>query len=338
MRTEATIEEWKQLYEVTTRIRELEPWKLLQDMDLIGIWKENEPENTAFYSILGKCGECYGVVVYEGYKAYNQFLMILMQKQLNLSEDFVMSCQNNLTCYWGNREELTAKQRAIIKELGYKSRGKNNWLYFMAFEPGYYPYNLNRDEVLRMTEHMKNLEQAYICYRETDVPVDFEHGNMFAFVKSADGKSWRCGEEPLLFTCYNYGNLMISDEELLQELTRAPKEKYILEADVRPMGAGISDKQYDKPANPMMSILTDVNTGMVFSCELNEPGDDALVNLAEALTGFIFKAGAPKEIRVSNIIVEAAVEHICEICKIKLRRMKQLKGTDDFFRAMNQYL
>lgn len=42
MRTEATIEEWGRLYETATRIRELKPWVLLWNMDLIGIRVGND--------------------------------------------------------------------------------------------------------------------------------------------------------------------------------------------------------------------------------------------------------------------------------------------------------
>lgn len=337
MRTEATIEQWKRLYEVATRIRKLEPWELLRDMDIIGIRVGEEPENTVFYSILGNGGECYGIVVYEGYDAFNSFLMLTMQERMNLSVDYVMSHQNNLTCYWGNREESSAKQREIIKELGYKYRGKNNWLYFQCFEPGYYPYNLNQDEVVRMTEHMENLELAFSCYKGADTHIAFEEGNMFSFVYSEDRKTWHYGEEPLPFTSYNFGNLLLTDEELLGELARVPKGKFVLEADVRPMEAAVADKKYDKPANPFMSILTEANTGMIISCDMNEPDEDAMVGLAESLIGFLFKAGAPKEIRVSNVIVEAALEQICETCNIKLKRVKHLKGIDEFWRMMKQY-
>lgn len=111
------------------------------------------PENTTFFSILGRGNECYGVAVYEGYETFNSFLMLTMQERLNLSAEYAMFNQRNLTCYWGNREELTEKQRKIIKELGYRYRGKNQWLYFLSFEPGYYPYQLDQDEVIRMTEH-----------------------------------------------------------------------------------------------------------------------------------------------------------------------------------------
>lgn len=70
-----------------------------------------------------------------------------------------MSNQKNLTCYWGNRDELTNKQRTVIKELGYKYSGKNQWLYFMSYEPGYWPFNMD-EEVVRMTEYMQDLERS----------------------------------------------------------------------------------------------------------------------------------------------------------------------------------
>lgn len=337
MRTEATIEDWKKLYEAASRIWELQPWILLWDMDIIGIRIGDEPENTVFYSILGKGGDCYGVAVYEGYEGFNSFLMLTMYEKMNLSADYAMFNQKNLTCYWGDREELSSKQRAVIKELGYKYRGKNNWLYFMSYEPGYYPYNLNRDEVLRMTEHMENLEVALTYYKNTDVHVGFDKGNMFSFVYSADKKTWHYGEEPLPFTCYSFGNLVITDEELLDELRRVPKGKLSLEADVRSMGTPVSDKKYDRPANPAMSILTETNTGLVISCDMNGPDEDAMEGLVDAVIGFMSKMGAPVEIRVSNVITEAALKQLCETCGIKLRRMKMLKGIDEFWMKMMRY-
>ncbi|WP_147365049.1 hypothetical protein [Eubacterium sp. AF19-12LB] len=48
------------------------------------------------------------------------------------------------------------------------------------------------------------------------------------------------------------------------------------------------------------------------------------------LIGFIFRFGAPKEIRVSNIIVEAGIDQICDVCGIKLRRIKRLKGLEEY--------
>ena len=117
MSTEATLEQWRRLYQVATMLGEYKPWEKFWDMDLIGI-QNGEEEDTVFFSILGRGGDCYGITVYEGYEGLNDFLMLTMHEDMNLSPEYAMYSQNNLTCYWGNREELTEKQRKTIKDLG----------------------------------------------------------------------------------------------------------------------------------------------------------------------------------------------------------------------------
>lgn len=55
MRTEASIEQWRTLYETATNIKELKPWEKFWDMDLIGI-RDGAEEDTVFFSILGRGG------------------------------------------------------------------------------------------------------------------------------------------------------------------------------------------------------------------------------------------------------------------------------------------
>ena len=336
MRVEATIEQWKDLYEVTTRIKELKPWKKFWDMDLIGVIKDDD-EDAVFYSVLGRGGDCYGIAVYEGFEGLNSFLMLTMQRSMNLSTEYAMFNQKNLTCYWGNRNELSDKQRKIIKELGYTYRGKNQWLYFLSFEPGYYPYNMDADEVVRMNEHMQNLERALNCFDEEAESVDFEHGNMYHIMLDEENEIISTGEMPLPFTSFQFGNLLITDEELLSDLAKVPKCNAVLEADVSVLGASVTDKKYDRPANPALSLLGDANSGAVIKFEMLKPEDDAIVMLAEILIGFIFQFGAPKEVRVTNVIVEAGLEQICDVCKIKLRRVKRLPGLDEFKYSLGRF-
>lgn len=336
MRKEASLEPWRELYEVATRIKELKPWEKFWDLDLIGV-RNGAEEDTVFYSILGRGGDCYGITIYEGYEALNSFMMLTMQESMNLKPEYAMFNQKNLTCYWGNRNELTDKQRKIIKELGYSYRGKNQWLYFLSFEPGYYPYNMDEDEVLRMTTYLQNLEEALHYYYKHDINIDFESGNMFLLSFDKNKKTWNFGEAPLPFTFFQFGNLLITDEDLLSDLEKVPKCDAVLEADVSVLGASVADKKYDRPANPALSIIGDAKTGMVIKFEMIEPEEDAIVMLAEILIGFIFQFGAPKEIRVSNVIVEAGLEQICNVCGIKLRRIKRLQGLDEFLMGMQRF-
>lgn len=265
-------------------------------------------------------------------------MMLTMQEQLNLPIDYVMFSQNNLTCYWGNREELTDKQRKNIKEMGYKYRGKNQWLYFQSFEAGDYPYNLNQDEVIRMTNYFLNLELALQQYESVQVDVDFEKGEMYYFEFGEDKKSWNFGAKPLPFSSFQFGNLIITDEELMADLRKASKCNAVLEADIAILGVSVNDKKYKRPANPVTCMIADAKSGMMLKCELQQPEDDTIVSLAEELIGFIFQYGAPKEVRVSNILVEAGVQQICQICGIKLRRVKKLPIIEEFREGMRRFM
>ncbi len=336
MRKEATLEQWSALYETATRIKERRPWEKFWDLDLIGV-RNGAAEDTVFFSILGRGGDCYGISVYEGYKGLNSFMLLTLHESMNLEAEYAMFNQKNLTCYWGNRDELTEKQRKIIKDLGYKYRGKNQWLYFLSFEPGYSPYNLDAEEVLRMRGHLQDLELALQQYEEADIKVDFESGNMLLLSFEPDKKSWSLKEEALPFTCYQFGSVVIEDEEVLSDLAKVPKGKAVLEADVSVMGASITDKKYSRPANPALSLLGDAKSGVILKFEMSEPEENPVVILAELVFGFIFQFGAPQEIRVANVIVEAGLEQLCQVCGIKLRRVKRLPGLDSFKKSMQRF-
>lgn len=336
MRKEASLEQWRTLYEAATKIKEQKPWEKFWDMDLIGIQKGAE-EDTVFISVLGRGGECYGIAVYEGYAGLNRFLMLVMQQSMNLSSEYVMFNQKNLTCYWGNRDELTDKQRKIIKDLGYTYRGKNQWLYFLSFEPGYYPYNMDAEEVLRMSEHLQDMEVVLQQYDEESLKVDFEEGNMLLATFNKDKENWSLAEAPMPFTSFQFGNLVIEDEELLSDLEKVPKCNAVLEADVSVVGVSVEDKKYSRPANPAMALLGDAALGTIINFHMSEPEDDPMITLAEMVMDFIFKYGAPKEIKVSNMIVEAGLEQLCDVCGIKLRRVKRLKGVDSFRQSMQRF-
>ena len=330
---EATLEAWGRLYEITEKIGKRKPWELFWDLDLIGI-QEGDPEDTVFFSILGRGGSCYGISMYTGYEGLNDFMMLNMQESLNISVEYAMFSQNCLTCYWGDRAELSAKQRGIIKDLGRRYRGKNQWLYFMSYSEGYFPYNFNGEEVERMTKYLLLLDQALEDWACNNRTADFENGHMFLYAYNEKEKLWEGRDEALPFTCFSFGNLRIEDEELLEELENAEKNDMILEADIPYFGAEIREGAGQRPQNPRICLIADARSGMIMRADMIDPEEDAGVYLAETIAGFITAFGAPKEIRVTNVIVASFLEDICSAAGIRLRRVKRLPEMDDFWKAM----
>lgn len=334
MRQEATLTEWKELYEVATRIKELEPWKDLWDMDLIAL-RFGDDEEPVFMSVLGKGNNCYGLVAYEGYEGLNDFLMLCMHEQMNLSTEYTMYSQTNLTCYWGDRKELSDAQRKIIKDLGYKYRGKNQWLYFMSYLEGYFPYQYDEAEVLRMTKYLNGLEQAVIYYRQANVKVDFEHGDCF-MVELENGKIVSGIAGPLPFQAYRFGVLQIDDKPLQKKLKKLKKNGMVLEVDVQYLGSGVKDEELGRPRHPQLCMMCDSSSGMMLAADLTEAGEDPIVKLAENVIGFMEEHGAPAQIYVSNVIIEAALEDVCKLAGVELKRAKRLPGIDEFRQSMGQ--
>lgn len=331
-RKEAKLEEWRALYEAAMAVKELKPWETFYDMDLItldGGWEEE-----VYASILGRSGECYGITIYEGLDGLNDFMMLTLSDHMNIPSDFAMACQNNLTCYWGNREEMDEEQHRIVKELGYKFRGKNQWLYFLSFKKGYFPYNMDQNEVHRMTSYLALLKDAILYYRDHQIQVKFEAEETFVY--SAKGKKVTGEAKPLPFTGHNFPVLTLTDEEVLEELRNSEKCSAVLEADIISLNAGVQDAVYDRPANPWICLLADAQSGMILEVEMTGPEDDEKIILAEELLSFISQHGVPKEIRVRNVLIEAILEQVCKESGIKLRRVKRLPNVEEFMENMKK--
>ena len=175
LRKEATLEQWEELYEIAIRIKELAPWEYLADIDIITlVLADDQP---ICCSIMGQAGECYGIGSYIGYDAINNFHTMLAPSEIPPEQMIRYQDDNVMLCYFGDRKELTSKELKLIKDLGLKFRGKNNWIYFHHFKKGYIPYMLDQEEVLLQTEILRNLHMALRSYIEEGLEVDFENGN-----------------------------------------------------------------------------------------------------------------------------------------------------------------
>lgn len=75
MRKEASLDQWKELYDAALKLKALEPWKYLDSTDLIAI-KLQGMEEPVFMSVMGRLGTCYGVSMYEGMDGLADFDMV----------------------------------------------------------------------------------------------------------------------------------------------------------------------------------------------------------------------------------------------------------------------
>lgn len=333
---EASMEEWKVLYETATGIKERKPWEEFWDMDLIGI-QEAEDKEPVFFNILGKNGECFGIIMYEGLSGLNNFFLLADQEKLNVSAEYAVFSQNNLACYWGNREELTDRQREVVKELGYKYHGKNQWLYFVAHNDGYFPNMLNREEVKRMTKALLLFVRALDYWEENPLSVDFAHGNMYLYAYDAKEEQWQGKEQPLPFTEYQFSHPKLTDALLLEALKQAKRGNYRLEAEIDFWGVPLGEKHDDgRTRNHKVCLIADADSRRILKADIMGEEAEAAEWLIQYMVDFILGQGAPEEILVSSQLVAAILRQIGELAGITITQKDVLSTIKSFMADMKK--
>ncbi|TDT61316.1 DUF7309 domain-containing protein [Fonticella tunisiensis] len=141
-------DEWRKLYDAAMEFKTLKPWNWMSSADLFAV-KNPEDGEVAYCSIMGELGQVYALAAYIGSEGLDSYLAI--QSGMYEGNPEAMHVQKCLMASFENREYLDKQDLKVIKDIGYKFRGKNEWPAFRTFEPGYFPWFLNSYQVRFLT-------------------------------------------------------------------------------------------------------------------------------------------------------------------------------------------
>ncbi|HHU32639.1 MAG: DUF7309 domain-containing protein [Zhaonellaceae bacterium] len=333
-RREANLEQWSKLYDVAVGLKVLKPWEYIWDMDLIAIILP-EYEEPFFCSVMGKAGECLGIGTYEGFDAIHGFYYIANNQQISSSQ--LIRYQNNLMCYFGNREELTKKDLEVIKSIGLKFRGKNEWIYFRSFEPGYAPYMLDELQVVKLTQVLQNLYMSLEALVEGKVKVDFDSGNILYRRYDEESRLWLTHGGPNLIPPRRRINPVLTDELLLAKFKKQKSIKNEIELDTLYLNSIIDDKEFEKPILGRLLLIADCKSRRILDQHLLSPKDDVIQNIFGIFINYLLHEGKPKTVYVRDHYIEDYLQDLCEKLGISLKVKGKLKTIDFFERNLMKH-
>jgi hypothetical protein len=331
MRKEATLQEWKELYEIGLKIKDLRPWEYFYDIDIITVVLPND-EHMYYCSIMGRGGECFGVGTYMDDKGMDGFFNILEEPDMPITQ--ILRYQNGLFSYFGDRNELTQKDLSIIKSLGYKFRGKNQWLYFQSYKPPYSPYILNKDEVRTLTDVYIQLYEAICDYVNKNIKVDFKNQN--TLLRIYENTSWITKATPLTIPDMRYFHPLLNDDLLAAKLNKQPQTGKVLEIDIAYLNGTVRDKSYERPAIPRIAIVTDAQSGIIFGQDMPRPEDKDAPYFLQLLIDFIINHGKPRVVYVRDVYCAHMIADLCEKLNIDLKISSRLDSIDTFVDMFNE--
>ena len=333
---EPSLEQWKELYEITNKIKLMTPWKHLWDADLITIAPAGYKE-PVYCSIMGKNDETYAIGLYhgnEGLASYNNIMS--HPEEPALITGFQQKC---LICYYGNREELLPKDREIIKSLGIKFRGRNAWTYFRSFDPGFYPWHIDAEQADYLIIILKSLYEALTYLFEEKPRIDFDKGESLLYEFSVETQQWTYGTSLLPNVLIKAPSLPLNIDELqVMRLKNKKKTQQFLEFDIIYFPIPIQENRKIRPYLPRMCILADSISGLMVDQYMIDPEASVADHALGMLVKHINEYGKPLRIFTRNEAIGCYIRELCRKIDIELIEDAVLITVNDLFENMLDYL
>ena len=272
---------WGALFEAARALKDMAPWRWADAEDLVEIVLEKNPV-TVFCSVMGGGGECYGITGLLGADGYQRFLGVLEESDGVADPLYLMHEQNCLTLYWGDREEVPPDQKAIIKELGLRFRGRGNWPFFLSMKPRYVPATPDDSEAAVMTEALQNLFMCFRAMEEGRLEPQWDEDHLLLRCFSKEDQSWHNGWMELPKVPSLYPEVTLQDEVLKERLKQRPAISAEIILDLVYPDVPISGKKGERAALPLLCFMMDVTQGCVIHFEILEPGKPEIEALFDA--------------------------------------------------------
>lgn len=305
---------WKKMYELSDQLVNMQPWQYLWSEDYVCL--ELSPDDIVYCTIMGRNKECIGLSFYQGDEGYADLCSLSHTYNDIEVTKYVMFEQNSLTWYLGDREEVPAEQRQIMKKLGLTYEGRNQWPYFISYESQYYPSPINEHEAKRFIKVLEVLIKVLQKYIVEKIDVDFDRGEMIHGYWQ--DQQWICDAMCVPEEIDKFAPIELSDLSVFHQLKGKIKSKQKLYMDLVYLNSYIEDKMFKKPANALMFIVVDGSSEMILHGEILKPGDDEIEVILSFFVPYLLEKTIPQTICLRNPMIYSAIVDICERCNIDM--------------------
>ena len=326
MENSPTNEEWRELYEVSLRIKELAPWEWMTETDIFGV-QNPENDELGFVSVMGMAGEHYAVSLYLGPEGLYGFWDFEETGPLGSPEGLLEIPQ--LQASFENRSELREKDRELIKALGFKFRGKHAWPMFRSYRPGFFPWYLEAEEARFLTQALNQLLDVAPRFKENpsllEPPADESY---LVRVPRREEKTLIWEDRLMDVPPPEPSSIPVSiNSQMLATLRSLPPGRMKLEMDLFMFPAPIRETEA-RPYFPYMLMMVETQSGMILCNEMltPEPSLRAMWGLVPQIVVHQLASAqiVPKEVTVASELLYQLLEPLAEMLRFKLKQSSTL--------------
>lgn len=333
-----TISNWRDLYDAAVEFKRIGCWDWMLDSDIFGVQNPANDE-IGYCCVMGNLGEHFALGVYPGTDGLETYLKI--QSGAISEGDFeAFTVQKCLMASFEDREFLSKEDRAIIKKLGLKFRGRNQWPLFRDFRPGYYPWSLTRDQAKYLTLALRQTIEVSLRFEEdSDMLIPPKRGHYLVRIHRKTKGRWQWVDEWLKPKPLGKSKNAVPpiNEVRLQKIKKTVRRKGgTWETDFFFSPTPVREKK-ERPYYPHTALYLDSHSGLIIKADLMGP-TEYMTKFPNSLMELIEDAGVkPSEILVRKEEAFELLKFIASRLDIKLRLVRRLEMLEDAQASMFQF-
>lgn len=305
---------WEKLYELGTEYVQQAPWVYTGGDRLFEVRLADGTEG--WCSILGQGGELLGLIFYAGKEGMDSCLRLLNAAKLGRSGMSEASQQESLCLFLGDSGDVGKEQKAVIRELGRRYRGRGKWLYFESYRPHCAPVCPTDEEAAAMAEMLGQLLPALAVYRnekhtDTDRPV----------IYTFDGNAGLLTARPMPddYPLNEVGEVREKNLFMLMSAARnKPKNGQTLEAGCYYTEDLVKDDN-GQICKIRLALIADHDSGMVISSRVLGAEDSSGQILTDMLSDWVVENGLPKKIYVPDELYQKRLQSLSARIKVPVQ-------------------
>ncbi len=331
-----TLEEWKKLYAIAGKVKELAPWNWMMEDDVFGV-QNPESGEIGFISVMGAAGEHFAIALYPGAEALYAFLDLEEQGREGVLDDVAPDRILEIPQFqasFEDREQLQKEDREVIKKLNLKFRGQNEWPMFRSYAPGMFPWFVSSDEARFLTFALEQLLDVAPRVRDDDSAL-FGKGDEDFLVRTPRQENNRIIWEDRIARVPEPEKKTVTpaplDAQQIEALKRLPKAENVIEAELSMLPAPVQEKK-GRPFFPYLLMIADAQSGMILASDMLQPLPSLEAMRAELplkLAAHLLQLGAlPDTIAVRNEMMAGLLSPLAAELDIQIIQSRVLPAVD----------
>lgn len=326
------------LYQAAIEFKQAQLWQWLYDTDLICV--ENPADRKIGYcSVMGHAGQHYALGVYLGEDGLYGFTQIMRYADKMEDRDF-LGLQNCLMCSYEDRDTLSAEDRREIKRMGLSFRGKLEWPLFRRHEPGFYPWYIDDEACVYLTQALRQTMAAAAQIRSGQLSMDMSRGQTICrYSEIENGKLvWQSMEIELEFPDTIFKELIVKDDIIFEKIKKAGRiDDATFQIEYSHVPVPIQENKGERPYYPRLFLVYEEKSGMIIHHDLGEGERDDMTLVLNKLINLCLNYGIPRSIKVRSETMTALLRDFCKKAGIQLKIVKKLPKINQIIDSLNNW-